>query len=191
MTAYVIRRAIQGFIILWISTVVLYFLLGQIPGSAFSRLLNPDANGGKTYTMADVQRLERLMGWDKPWYQRYFVWLFDPAKTRPEDNPIDIRVGSFRLRGSGFLTGNWGMSMTVANGYPALELIKSRLPNTVLLMSTSIIVSLLIAFPIGIVSAVRQYSRLDYTLTTFSFFGLSMPSFWLGIMLIILFRGDV
>jgi peptide/nickel transport system permease protein len=188
MTAYIIRRAIQGAIILWLATLVLYFLLGQVPGSAYTRLLNPDANAGKTtYTMADVHRLERLMGWDKPWYQRYFVWLFDPNKVRPDDHPIDIRLGGFRLRGSGFLTGNWGMSMTVANGYPALELIKSRLPNTLILMGSSIIVSLLIAFPIGIISAVRQYSRLDYTLTTFSFFGLSLPSFWLGIMLIILF----
>jgi peptide/nickel transport system permease protein len=54
-------------------------------------------------------------------------------------------------------------------------------------MVTALLVSLLIAFPLGIISAIKQYSKLDYTVTAFSFLGLSMPSFWLGLMLIIFF----
>jgi peptide/nickel transport system permease protein len=54
-------------------------------------------------------------------------------------------------------------------------------------MLSSVLVSLVIAFPIGVLSAIRQYSKLDYAVTMFSFFGLSMPVFWFGLMLIILF----
>ncbi len=60
-----------------------------------------------------------------------------------------------------------------------------RLGNTLALTVTSLLLSLLIAFPIGIISAIRQYSLLDYTVTGFSFVGLSMPTFWLGLMLTI------
>jgi peptide/nickel transport system permease protein len=66
-------------------------------------------------------------------------------------------------------------------------LIMSRLGNTLSLMSLSIVISLVIAVPIGILSAVRQYSRLDYAVTTFGFFGSSMPVFWFGLMMILVF----
>lgn len=59
-----------------------------------------------------------------------------------------------------------------------------------ILMISATVVSLVIAIPIGIFSAVRQYSRLDYFVTTFSFFGTAMPVFWFGLMLIILFGGN-
>jgi peptide/nickel transport system permease protein len=59
--------------------------------------------------------------------------------------------------------------------------------NTLILMTSVTVISLLIALPIGIISAVRQYSRLDYAVTTFSFFGISMPVFWFGLLMIILF----
>jgi peptide/nickel transport system permease protein len=62
-----------------------------------------------------------------------------------------------------------------------------RIGNTLALMGLSTLISILIALPIGIIAAIRQYSRLDYTVTTFSFIGLSMPTFWLGLMLIIVF----
>ena len=185
MLGYIIRRVLQGIAILMVATFFLYGLLGQVHGSPFTRLLDP-ANGGK-YSPADVQRLERQMGWDKPWYQRYFTWLFDSDKTDPKDRPIDIGLGNWRIRGAGFLTGNWGESQRVAVGVPALDQIMARIPNTLILMISAVVVSLVIALPIGIIAAVRQYSKLDYIVTGFSFVGLSLPPFWFGIMLVILF----
>jgi peptide/nickel transport system permease protein len=67
-----------------------------------------------------------------------------------------------------------------------VSLIAERLPNTVLLMGTSYIFTLLIAIPIGIIAAVKQYSKLDNFLTTGAFIGISLPQFWFGLMLIIL-----
>jgi peptide/nickel transport system permease protein len=65
------------------------------------------------------------------------------------------------------------------------DLIGGRLGYTLALTGTSLAISLLFALVIGIISAIKQYSRLDYAVTTFSFIGLSMPTFWLGLMLII------
>ncbi len=188
MTTYLIRRSLQGLIVLVLSTVIIYFLLSQVSGSPieFSRSIEgPNISGIGIHKRQE--QLEAQLGWNKPWYQRYFIWLFDPARVSAQDNPIDVRIGDLRIHGSGFLTGNWGRSIRVATGWTVLELIKSRLPNTLILTSCALLVSLLIAFPIGVLSAIRQYSKLDYAVTVFSFFGLSMPVFWFGLMLIILF----
>jgi peptide/nickel transport system permease protein len=87
----------------------------------------------------------------------------------------------------GVLRWDWGSSWSLARGQTVISVIGSRVINTIILMTTVTITSLLIAIPIGIISAVRQYSRLDYAVTTFSFFGISMPVFWFGLILIYIF----
>jgi peptide/nickel transport system permease protein len=109
-------------------------------------------------------------------------------------------------RNGGILTGNWGLSWKIATGSPVLDLIfgrgaytdpstgqyheserwRSPLANTIVLMGLSVLLSLLIAFPIGVYSAVKQYSVADYAVTLFSFFGISMPTFWFGLILYLL-----
>ena len=185
MTTYLIRRALQGFVVLVLSTMIIYFLLAQMPGSPGSAL----RGSSERITKKMQQDLERAMGWhgSLPWWDQYRLWLFNPDNTRAIDNPIDIQIGDVHIKGSGLLTGNWGRSIVIAKGQPVMEQIQARLPNTLILMITSVLVSVLIAFPIGVLSAIRQYSKLDYAVTMFSFFGLSMPTFWFGLMLIILF----
>ena len=87
----------------------------------------------------------------------------------------------------GVLRWDWGQSWSLARGQTVTSVIGSRVSNTLILMTSVTIISLLIALPIGIISAVRQYSRMDYIVTTFSFFGISMPVFWFGLLTIILF----
>ena len=87
----------------------------------------------------------------------------------------------------GLLRLDLGFSWKLSPGQPVIELIESRLGNTLTLMSTAAVISLIIALPIGIYSAVNQYSRMDYIATTFSFFGSAMPVFWFGLMMILLF----
>lgn len=93
----------------------------------------------------------------------------------------------FHGTGAGVLRLDWGTSWKIATGQPVSMLVRSRLGNTLLLMSLTTILSLIVALPIGIISAVRQYSRLDYIATTFAFFGSAMPIFWFGLMLVLLF----
>lgn len=85
----------------------------------------------------------------------------------------------------GILRGDFGFSFRTR--VPVLEEIMLRLPNTVILMGVTMLVALLIALPIGIISAVRQYSPFDITVTTFSFAGQAIPEFWLGLILILIF----
>jgi peptide/nickel transport system permease protein len=99
-----------------------------------------------------------------------------------EDRPVSLRPC-----GEGIIRGDWGTSWRKARGQPVLSVIGSRVENTIILMSAVTVISLLIAIPIGIFSAVRQYTLLDYVVTTFSFFGTAMPVFWFGMMVIFFF----
>jgi peptide/nickel transport system permease protein len=147
--------------------------------------------------------LESLSGTDK-----YIVrttpdtqWEFSPddAQPRPQDGTwLNVswlfgadgllgRFAGFHGSAQGVLRLDWGTSWKVAAGQPVSDIIRSRLGNTLLLMTTATLVSLLVAIPIGIYSAVHQYSRTDYAATTFAFFGQSLPVFWFGLMMILLF----
>ena len=112
-------------------------------------------------TQEDLQRLEHALGLDQPIPLQYASWL------------------------GHFLTGDWGYSF--ATSQPVLAMIGARLPNTLWLMSTVYVVTLLIALPIGVLTAVKQYSWFDHIATGLTFAAFSMPTFWLGLLLIITF----
>lgn len=97
------------------------------------------------------------------------------------------KYSGFHGTSRGILRLDFGWSWKLAAGQPVMDLLKSRLGNTLILMTTATIVSLIIAIPIGIYSGVHQYSGTDYAVTTFAFFGSAMPVFWFGLMLILLF----
>ena len=95
------------------------------------------------------------------------------------------RFAPFHGDGHGMLRLDFGESW--ATRTPVINRIKDRLSNTLILMSSAVIVSLVVAIPIGIYSAVNQYSVADYIVTTFAFFGSAMPVFWFGLMMILIF----
>lgn len=109
----------------------------------------------------EVARLRHALGLDQPWYIQLGMWI------------------------GNVLRGDLGTSYI--NKKPVSELILTRLPITLELTFFSMVLASLVAIPAGIISAVRRYSWLDYCLTGFSLFGVSMPSFWFGILLILLF----
>jgi ABC-type dipeptide/oligopeptide/nickel transport system permease component len=87
----------------------------------------------------------------------------------------------------GILRMDFGFSWRLSPSQPVTGLLMSRLGNTLILMITASVFSLVVAIPIGIYSAVHQYSKVDYAVTTFAFFGSAMPVFWFGLMLILIF----
>ncbi len=87
----------------------------------------------------------------------------------------------------GILFGDFGISQQILRDRPVAELIETRLPYTLGLMGASTILAILIGVPIGVYSAVRQYSRFDYIMTTVAFIGASLPSFVFGIFAILIF----
>lgn len=195
MTTYLVRRGIEGVILLFLASFLIYTILTVSPGGPLDQI--KFASAGSSHgpiSQSDIDRLKKLYKLDKPWPINYLVWLFDTNETTKLNDQdqvvpkgINFNLGPIHIQGSGMITGDLGDSMLVYRGMPVNEVMGARLGNTLILMSSSLLLSLLIAFPIGIISAIRQYSRLDYAVTTFSFVGLSMPSFWLGLMLIIFF----
>jgi peptide/nickel transport system permease protein len=109
----------------------------------------------------DIERLRHEMGLDRPIPVQYFSWL------------------------KNFVRGDWGYSF--ATKRPVLTEIWERLPNTLYLTGFSLIVALLIAIPAGIISATRQYSLFDHITTTLTYVGRSMPVYYSGLLLIIIF----
>ena len=110
----------------------------------------------------DRERIKENLGLNKPVHQQYFIWI---------ENLV--------------FKGEMGYSLV--NGKPVLDSIIERLPNTFVLMGFSYILAIALAIPLGVYSAVKQYSPGDYILTIISFVGISIPSFWLSLMLICLF----
>src|SRR5258708_11048724 len=115
----------------------------------------------RNVTAEDMKRLEHALGLDQPVPIQYASWL------------------------GHFLTGDWGFSH--ATSQPVLTMIGGRLPNTLWLMAAVYVVTLLIALPIGVFTAVKQYSWFDHIATGATFAAFSMPTFWLGLLLIITF----
>ena len=109
----------------------------------------------------DIQRLRHEMGLDRPIPVQYWAWL------------------------KNFVRGDWGYSF--ATKRPVLQEIWDRLPNTVYLTGFSLILALIIAIPAGIISATRQYSIFDHITTTLTYVGRSMPVYYSGLLLIIIF----
>jgi peptide/nickel transport system permease protein len=193
MTTYLIRRLVQGFMVLALATFMIYSILIITPGGPRDQVAELTAQGGnRPVNAALLEALLATYKLDSPYPINYLRWLFDPNDTTrlnednvPVQKGINVEIGEFHLKGSGVLTGEFGNSVQVAKGQSVMKLMGDRLGNTLALTVTALLISLLIAVPVGIVSAIRQYSRLDYSVTTFSFLGLSMPSFWLGLMLAI------
>lgn len=107
------------------------------------------------------ENIRRALGLDQPIYVRYFKWAI------------------------AFLTGNMGYSFV--NPVPVSQLILQRLPTTLWVVGLAYLFSVLIAFPLGILSALKRYTWLDNLATTFAFAGFSIPPFFTGLLFILLF----
>jgi peptide/nickel transport system permease protein len=193
MATYIIRRFAQGFSVLILATFVIYSILVITPGGPLDQLAALK-QGRRDVNPRYIEVLIERYKLDSPYPINYLRWLFDPEDTTqldPNDDSrkipkgIDIPIGGLRIQGSGVLTGDFGNSVQVAQGQPVMKLMGDRLGNTLALTMTALLLALIAAVPIGIISAIRQYSRLDYAVTAFSFVGIAMPTFWLGLMLVI------
>lgn len=98
------------------------------------------------------------------------------------NDPLPVQYGRWLVA---LLQGDLGTSYNTI--MPVGGLILDRLPNTLLLAGSALALSIIVAIPLGVISAIRKNSLLDRMVTAFSFLGISMPVFWLGIMLIVLF----
>ena len=177
MTRYVVRRLLQAIPQLLIISIILFILVNAMgdPLASFG--------GRRRIRSGDRERLTRQLGLDKPILVQYAIWLVgnDWMKVDVNGDGVLDEYGTRR----GVLRGDFGKSFMEKR--PALEIIGERVPNTLLLMLTCEVVILFFSLLIGIYSALRQYSVLDYVFTAFSFIGYSMPIFWLALILMYVF----
>jgi peptide/nickel transport system permease protein len=154
---YLTHRLLEAALVLLGMSLLIYLLLGLMPGDPIDLMASGDPN----ITAEDVARLKAVYGLDRPLLERYGQWL------------------------AGAASGDFGYSRLHAR--PVLEVLLPRLGNTCLLMGVSFVLALILALPAGVLAAMRPRSVLDYGLNLFAFAGISMPSFWLGLLLILLF----
>ena len=157
MTKYLIQRVTESILVLIAMSFLIYGIMALMPGDPIDVMVQSDPN----LTTSDAERLKALYGLDKPLLERYKNWL------------------------SSALTGDFGYSRI--HNRPTLEILVPRLINTTWLMAASLFLSLILAIPLGIYSALHPYSRSDYFINLVALGGISIPVFWLALMLIILF----
>lgn len=154
MLDYVVRRGLYGVLVVALVTVFVFLTLRLIPGDVV-RLQLADAPGVSPEQIAE--RAAQL-GLDQPLLTQLWVFLTDA------------------------LRGDFGTSFQ--SGEPVTALIAERLPTTLQLGVMALLVSILLGVPLGLLSAVRQNSWLDQGLRAVSVAGLSIPNFWLGLLLV-------
>jgi peptide/nickel transport system permease protein len=154
MFAYIVRRLFLMLLTLLGISIVIFFLLRIVPGNIVDILF---AAAGYV-DPADKAALERQLGVDQPLVVQYLHWI------------------------GGLLDGDLGYSYVSEK--PALDEILPRIPITARLAGLALLFSASVGIPLGVLSAVNQGSRLDYALRVVSLSGLSLPSFWLGLLIL-------
>ena len=158
---YLLQRLIYAFLVLFVIS-FLIFMIVQLPrGDAVDRIVNARQALGDIITEEDEAALRAQYGLDQPIYIQYLIWATQ------------------------FVRGNMGHSML---GIPVDQLINERIAATLLLSVISLIVTYAVAIPIGIYSAVNQYSLGDYFWTFVGFIGLATPNFLLALIMLFLFH---
>jgi peptide/nickel transport system permease protein len=170
MKAYIIRRLIFASILVLLSTVISFTILRLSPGKSGRGEINPRLS--KEYILEQ----ERLFGLDRSPVTQYLSWL-----------------GVLHLLGQeerqGILQGDLGLSITYKQ--PVSNVIASRLPATLLLNVITLVFTWAVAIPLGIWAAMRQYKWPDRVLSAFSFTGMSMPGFFMALMLLWIFSSHL
>jgi len=156
MLTYAIRRILQTIPILFIISVLLFFLVRSAPGGPLT-----SARRNPNVTKEQIEAIEEKLGLNDPLPVQYGRWIGDMLK------------------------GNLGQSIKFHR--PVNDMIAERIPNTLTLAGASFLLTLIVAIPIGMLSARKPYSVFDYAMTTVTFIGQSIPVYWLGLGLIVIF----
>ena len=157
MGTYLIRRLLLMVLTLFGISVLVFVMLRVVPGNIADILF--DAAG--MVSAAEKHKLESELGLDKPIVVQYVNWI------------------------GGLARGDFGY--TYVSEQPALAEILPRIPVTAKLAGLALVFAILLGVPLGVVSAVRQNTVLDYVLRVVSLSGLSLPSFWLGLLILMAF----
>jgi peptide/nickel transport system permease protein len=159
MTTYIIRRLIMAVIVLLLVMTIVFFAMRLLPGDPIRMLVAQSQE--VNFTEEQVELLRQQNGLDRPLIVQYFNWLADVVR------------------------GDLGRS--VFTRAPVIDQIKYRVPVTLYLGVLSLIISIIIGVPAGIISAIRRGTWIDTVVTTLANLGITVPQFWLGVILMYVF----
>ncbi len=169
MLGYILRRFLLGILTVWAITIISFIIIHLTPGDFVSAYIAQASASGSLVSAEEAQALRAQYGLDQPIYIQYIRWM-------------------------GLIShGNFGMALQW--GRPVLDVIGDRLWLTIVISVAATLFTWAVAIPIGIYSAVRQYSIGDYIFTFVGFFGLAVPAFMLALVVMYLgfvyFHADV
>src|SRR5262245_14551998 len=160
MLAYIGRRALLGIFTVWAISVLSFVIIQLPPGDYITSYIAQMASMGSVVSDEEAQSLRIQYGLGQPIYVQYFKWM--------------------KL----IVQGNFGMSMEWRR--PVTEVIGERMALTIVVSVAALLLTWVLALPIGIYSAIRQYSAGDYLATFVGFIGLAVPNFLLALVLLYL-----
>ncbi len=159
MTTYIIRRLIMAVIVLLLVVTFVFFAMRLLPGDPIRMLVTQSQQ--TQFSEEQVEALRRLNGLDKSLAVQYFEWLSDVVR------------------------GDLGRS--IMSHAPVIDQITHRVPVTLYLGVLSFIISIILGVPAGIISAIRRGTWIDTVVTTLANLGITVPTFWLGVILMYFF----
>ena len=154
MYKYVIRRLLLSVPVLLLSSLIVFGLMRIMPGDALTALMGESGN----VSAKDLQKLQKDLGLDLPYYKQYGIWLWQMVSFNP--------------------------GYSIFTNEPITVALKKAVPVTLELAALAIVLGLVIAIPIGVLSATRQDTPSDYVGRVVAVSGLSIPDFWLGTLVI-------
>jgi peptide/nickel transport system permease protein len=154
MYKYVVRRFLLAIPVLLLSSLIVFGLMRVMPGDALTALMAESGNVGER----ELQKLRKDLGLDRPYYKQYLIWVWQMVSFNPGDS--------------------------IFTNEPIAVALKKSIPVTLELATLAMVLGLVIAIPIGVLSAVRQDKPSDYAGRLVAVSGLSLPDFWLGTLII-------
>ena len=158
MWQYASRRVLLFVPTLFLATILVFALFWIVPGDAAMMLLTGDEDAAGKVTNADIDKLREKMGLNRPLHIQYASWVWDLMK------------------------GDLGTSLWYKT--PVMDDLGERFPVTIELAVLAIVMAFVVAVPLGIISAVKQDTKIDYASRVFALIGIAMPSFWIGILVV-------
>lgn len=175
MSRFILRRTLTAIPTLLLISLVIFALLDLAPG-------DPTSNLPLTIPQEVRERIRSALGLDQPFHIRYIRWMQqffvnEPLNALEAMTGLEIGDSENRLR----------ITSWTSRGTPVVDLILERIPQTLWVVGLSYVLAVLIAIPLGVIAAVRQNSIFDQISTVLSVIGFSMPTFFTGLLAIVIF----
>ena len=158
MTQYIVRRLLLFIPTMILATMMVFALFWVVPGDAAMMILTGEEGEGGRVNTEDIEQLRKELGLDRPIHVQYGEWVFN------------------------LLKGDLGTSIWYR--IPVMDELKDRFLVSMELAVMAILMAFVAAVPLGVISAVKQDTKVDYVSRIFALIGIAMPTFWIGILMV-------